>query len=233
VGLTGRARVGARHHRCPHPHPARPLYQAAAAGLPTLADPGYDGAGIGILIPVKQPAGGGELDINTRTRNAIQRPWAAWRDLCHLDPGTGQHRVERVSELPGPVPDQEPEPGRVLAKIHQQVPRLLHCPRCVWVRGHAKNVDVASTDLDDEEHIDPVQGDHAVHVEEAARQHRGCLGMQEAPPGGVAALRRWRDPVAVSAPAAPWRRSPGCPGRATHPRSAGNPSLGYPGPSVL
>jgi DDE superfamily endonuclease len=49
------------------------LYWAAATGLPTLADPGYDGAGIGILIPVKQPTGGQELDIDTRTRNAIQR----------------------------------------------------------------------------------------------------------------------------------------------------------------
>jgi len=54
-----------------HAFPA--LYPAAAAGLPTLADPGYDGAGIGILIPVKQPQGGRELDVNTRTRNAIQR----------------------------------------------------------------------------------------------------------------------------------------------------------------
>jgi len=54
-------------------HALPALYQAAAAGLPTLADPGYEGAGIGILIPVRQPAGGQELDINTRTRNAIQR----------------------------------------------------------------------------------------------------------------------------------------------------------------
>ena len=49
------------------------LYQAAAAGMATLADPGYEGAGIGIHIPVKQPASGQELDIDTRTRNAIQR----------------------------------------------------------------------------------------------------------------------------------------------------------------
>jgi len=49
------------------------LYQAAAAGLACLADPGYDGAGIGVHIPVKQPTDGRELDINTRTRNAIQR----------------------------------------------------------------------------------------------------------------------------------------------------------------
>jgi hypothetical protein len=54
-------------------HALPALYRAAAADLPTLADPGYEGAGIGILIPVKQPAGGRELDINTRTRNAIQR----------------------------------------------------------------------------------------------------------------------------------------------------------------
>jgi DDE superfamily endonuclease len=54
-------------------HALPALYRAAAAGLPALADPGYEGAGIGILIPVRQPAGGRELDINTRTRNAIQR----------------------------------------------------------------------------------------------------------------------------------------------------------------
>jgi hypothetical protein len=72
------------------------LYRAAAHGLPTLADSGYDGAGIGILIPVKQPPGGGELDVNTRTRNAIQhslrclgeRGFALlnqrWRTLQHI-----------------------------------------------------------------------------------------------------------------------------------------------------
>ena len=54
-------------------HALPALYRAAAAGLPTLADPGYDGAGIGIHIPVKQPADGQELDIDTRTRNALQR----------------------------------------------------------------------------------------------------------------------------------------------------------------
>jgi len=54
-------------------HALPALYPAAAAGLPTLADPGYDGAGIGIHIPVRQPPGGQDLDINTRTRNALQR----------------------------------------------------------------------------------------------------------------------------------------------------------------
>ncbi|SFL02951.1 DDE superfamily endonuclease, partial [Streptosporangium canum] len=49
------------------------LYKAAADGLPTLADSGYDGAGIGILTPVKQPADGRPLDVDTRARNALLR----------------------------------------------------------------------------------------------------------------------------------------------------------------
>ncbi len=77
-------------------HALPALYRAAATGLPTLADPGYDGAGIGIHIPVKQPADGRELDINTRTRNAIQRSLRClgergfallnqrWRTLQHI-----------------------------------------------------------------------------------------------------------------------------------------------------
>ena len=82
--------TAARRHALPA------LYRAAAAGLPALADPGYDGAGIGIHIPVKQPSGGQELDIDTRTRNAIQRSLRClgergfalltgrWRTLQHI-----------------------------------------------------------------------------------------------------------------------------------------------------
>jgi len=77
-------------------HALPALYHAAAAGLPALADPGYDGAGIGIHMPVKQPASGRDLDINTRTRNAIQRSLRClgergfallsqrWRTLQHI-----------------------------------------------------------------------------------------------------------------------------------------------------
>ena len=77
-------------------HALPALYHAAASGLPALADPGYDGAGIGICIPVKQPAGGRDLDINTRTRNALLRSLrrlgergfalltGRWRTLQHV-----------------------------------------------------------------------------------------------------------------------------------------------------
>ena len=40
--------------------------------LPILADSGYEGAGAGVLVPVKKPARG-DLDINTKTRNALLR----------------------------------------------------------------------------------------------------------------------------------------------------------------
>jgi hypothetical protein len=40
--------------------------------LPFLADSGYEGAGAGVLVPVKKPARG-ELDLDTKTRNALLR----------------------------------------------------------------------------------------------------------------------------------------------------------------
>jgi hypothetical protein len=41
--------------------------------MPVLADPGYEGAGHGVHVPVKKPAGVKELDIGTRARNALLR----------------------------------------------------------------------------------------------------------------------------------------------------------------
>jgi hypothetical protein len=83
-------------------HALPALYPAAAAGLPALADPGYDGAGIGIHLPVKQPADGRDLDINTRTRNALLRSLRClgergfalvtgrWRTLQHITASPGK-----------------------------------------------------------------------------------------------------------------------------------------------
>lgn len=85
--------TAARSHALPA------LYRAAATGLPTLADPGYDGAGIGIHIPVKRPADGRELDVGTRTRNALQRSLrergfalltGSWRILQHITASPGK-----------------------------------------------------------------------------------------------------------------------------------------------
>lgn len=58
---------------CAQEHALGALYKAAADGLPTLADPGYEGTGIGIHTPVKQPTDGRQLDIDNRTYNMLLR----------------------------------------------------------------------------------------------------------------------------------------------------------------
>jgi hypothetical protein len=50
------------------------LYGAAAhLDLPTLADGGYDGAGIGVHTPIKHPVDGAELHVDNRAYNALLR----------------------------------------------------------------------------------------------------------------------------------------------------------------
>lgn len=50
-----------------------PTLRPYLADLPVPADAGYEGAGHGVHVPVKKPANGHELDIDTRTGNALLR----------------------------------------------------------------------------------------------------------------------------------------------------------------
>jgi DDE superfamily endonuclease len=71
---TGPAEPGHVHDiTAARAHVLPALYRAAAAGMPTLADGGYEGAGIGIRVPVKNPGGNQRLDPGTKTRNALLR----------------------------------------------------------------------------------------------------------------------------------------------------------------
>jgi hypothetical protein len=89
----------ASHHdlSCAHAHVLGAVYWAAShLDLPTLADGGYNGAGIGVHTPIKQPANGQRLDVDTRTSNALlrglrslgERGFAVltgrWRTLHHI-----------------------------------------------------------------------------------------------------------------------------------------------------
>jgi len=79
-------------------HALGALYAAASRGVPTLADGGYDGTGIGIGIhtPIKQPPGNQALDADNRTYNALLRGMRSlgergfalltqrWRTLQHI-----------------------------------------------------------------------------------------------------------------------------------------------------
>ncbi len=73
------------------------LYWAASQrDLPTLADGGYGGTGIGVHTPIKQPTDGQVLDVDNRTYNALlrglrclgERGFAVltgrWRSLRHI-----------------------------------------------------------------------------------------------------------------------------------------------------
>jgi hypothetical protein len=89
-------------------HALPALYAAAAAGLPTLADGGYAGAGIGIHVPVKRPGGTQVLDADTRTRNALLRGLRAvgergfallktrWKALEHIT--TCPHKIGDIAK---------------------------------------------------------------------------------------------------------------------------------------
>jgi DDE superfamily endonuclease len=83
---------------------AEVLERALTAGARYLIldDPGYEGAGHGIHVPVKKPAGVKELDISTRARNALirsarclgERGFALltqrWRTLQHVTASPGR-----------------------------------------------------------------------------------------------------------------------------------------------
>jgi hypothetical protein len=71
---VGEVEPGSTHDlTAAHEHALGALYAAAARGLPTLADAGYEGAGIGVHSPVKQPANGRDLHIDNRTYNTLLR----------------------------------------------------------------------------------------------------------------------------------------------------------------
>ena len=79
-----------------HEHVLPTVYAAAAHGIPTLADAGYSGTGIGVHTPIKHPAGNQVLDPDNHTYNALlrglrclgERGFALlterWRTLHHI-----------------------------------------------------------------------------------------------------------------------------------------------------
>ena len=67
----------------------------------------------------------GSSDGQHEASGEAVRPRTPWQDLDHLDARTGQYRVEGGRELCGPIADEEPELGNLLADVHHQVADLL------------------------------------------------------------------------------------------------------------
>ena len=56
------------------------------------------------------------------------RPGCSRRGGQDPDGVAGKHSIEDAGELAIAIPDQEPEPSRAVAEIHQQIPGLLGNP---------------------------------------------------------------------------------------------------------
>jgi hypothetical protein len=73
--------------------------------LPVLADSGYEGAGAGVHVPVKRPADGRELDIDTRTRNALLRSLRYQSERGFALMSQRWRTLQRVMLSPGKIGD--------------------------------------------------------------------------------------------------------------------------------
>ena len=73
--------------------------------LPVLADSGYEGAGAGVHVPVKRPVGGRELDIDTRTRNALLRSLRYQGERGFALMSQRWRTLQRVMLSPGKIGD--------------------------------------------------------------------------------------------------------------------------------
>jgi hypothetical protein len=112
------------------------------------------------------------------------------RNLYGVDARAGQDGIERRGELTSAVADEEPEPGGMVAEVHQEVAGLLGGPRSSSVTGRPEDVHVAAVDFQGEEDVDPFEGDCAVDVEEVHGQHGRGLGPEELTPGRVRGSER-------------------------------------------
>ena len=88
-------------------HALPALYKAAAEGLPTLADKGYIGAGIGIHIPARRPKGHSEqvLHVDTRMTNALIRHVRALGERTAAELKQRWRTLQRVTLSPCRIGD--------------------------------------------------------------------------------------------------------------------------------
>jgi hypothetical protein len=111
------------------------------------------------------------------------------RRLDHVDADRGEDGVEGGGELGVAIPDEEPEAAAGVVEIHDEVASQLGEPGA----GDTKDVHTPGGVLDDEERIQPVQGD-GVEMEQVTGQDWPCLRTQKLSPGRSGSTSRWVDP---------------------------------------
>lgn len=83
------------------------LYKAATDGLPTLADSGYQGAGIGVHHPIKKPQGTSHLHLHadTQTYNALLRGLRALGERAAAELKERFRTLKRITLSPSRIGD--------------------------------------------------------------------------------------------------------------------------------
>jgi hypothetical protein len=100
-----------------------------------------------------------------------------------IDPVGCENHVEQGGELGVPIANEEPQAVGPFAKMHEQIAGLLDHPRSGRVGCDAGDVDLSAGQVDEEQHVDPLE-EHRIDGEEVAGQDRLGLSGEEPPPGG-------------------------------------------------
>src|SRR4051794_38782076 len=108
---------------------------------------------------IRRRSSGSRRTVPTKRSAIAFRPWRAPRRLDDPHADGGEHGVQGGGELVVAIADQESEAPVEVVEVHEQVARPLGQPRSGRVRGDAQDVYPAAGVFDDEERVEPVQGD--------------------------------------------------------------------------
>ena len=110
------------------------LYRSAWLGMPVLADKGYQGAGIGILVPTKNPCPTPDEETRNNLLSALRAPaeranamFKHFRALQRVSPGPRRHHRDH-----GRRPRHHHPLARFLTRI---LVRKAQCKWRPWLRS--------------------------------------------------------------------------------------------------
>ena len=107
----------------------------------------------------------------------------------HVEPLGCEHVIERTAELGVKVMDEKPQRLFSFVEVEREVPRLLDHPSAVRGGRATGEVDTPGGELDEYQHVDPLEP-HGFKGEEVTRHHARSLLGKELSPGRAASAGR-------------------------------------------
>src|SRR5215211_1734759 len=123
------------------------------------------------------PSDGADEALGNRVRH-----WRTHRRADDLDPFASEDAVEVTRELAVAIPDQKAHRPRTLRQSPSELTGLLGDPGAARVGRAAAEMHPAAAELDEEEHVQPLQG-NGLDREEVDGEHAVRLRPQELAPG--------------------------------------------------